>query len=73
LLLYVAFAGFLPQDEWDRCQSDSLLIHANELYEILGRRVYIYLYYRVTILKMEANKYFVGNLLKNLNAFFAIF
>lgn len=41
------FSGYQPESDWDRAQSESIMITADDLLTTIGREVYIYIIYKV--------------------------
>ena len=43
-------AGFQPESEWDRAQSESVMITANDLVDTLGYQLYMYIVWKVKLI-----------------------
>ena len=56
IICYISFvffsllilAGYQPESEWDRAQSESLMITANDLSQTISTNIYIYTVYKVS-------------------------
>ena len=50
LVCFLILAGFQPESGWDRAQSESVMITANELVETLGYQLYMYIVWKVKLI-----------------------
>ena len=42
--------GFQPESEWDRAQSESVMITTNDLVDSLGYQLYMYIVWKVKLI-----------------------